>query len=305
MRGRLRGSGTPPTDRMTHDRISEAHAAAALERAAQLQLEAAERVERSSTAVARRDGFDRDSLLEAASEAGIEPRFVEVALREQSLEKTAPTDSDGALMRWLGTRQRSLSVSRVFDADLATTVATCCRVFESDKVGLELRGEAQRMQPERGGVLEFHMGRLNQMAAFAGNYTQLAYRLEQLEMWTLHASFRPLGARTEVVLVGDLRPGAHANLTLARVGGVIGAGVGGGAGVAAGVGMGLAAAAALPAVAAAAVGTGLMAWAYRALYRSVLRKTKEELEGVLARVSGDLSRRALLGEAPSDPDTAV
>ena len=283
---------------MADDRISEDRAAAALERAAQLQLEAAERVERATSSVARRDGYGREELVAAAAEAGIEPRFVELALREQALAKVEPSsDSDTALVRWLGTRRRSLSVSRVFDADLETTVAACCRVFERDKVGLELRGEAERMQPERGGVLEFHMPRLNHLSLATGNgtFSQLAYRLEQLEMWTLHASFRPLGDRTEVVLVGDLRPGAHANLKVARIGGVLGGGLGGAAGVAMGIGAGLGMIAALPAAAVAAVGTGLMAAGYRALYRSVLRKTEAELEGLLASVSGDLSRKALLG----------
>lgn len=282
---------------MTDERIPEELAAAALERAAQLQLDAAERVERSTTAVARREGYGRDELIEAAAEAGIETRFLELALREQALSKGgASTDSDVALLRWLGTRQRSLSVSRVFDADLKTMVASCCRVLESDKVGLQLRGEAERMQAGRGAVLEFHMPRLNEIAALTGSYTQLAYRLEQLEMWTLHVSFRPLGERTEVAIVGDLRPGARANLRVARVGGVLGGGLGGAGGVAIGLGLGLSAAAALPALALAGAGTGLMAIAYRALYRRVLRKTTAEFENVLSAVSGDLSRKALIGE---------
>lgn len=282
---------------MTDDRIPDELAGAALERAAQLQLDAAERVERSATAVARRQGYARSELLDAAAEAGIEPRFLELALREQALAKgDTSTDSDVALLRWLGTRQRSLSVSRVFDADLKTMVASCCRVLESDKVGLQLRGETERMDAGRGVVLEFHMPRLSELAALTGAYTQLAYRLEQLEMWTLHVSFRPLGERTEVAIGGDLRPGARANLRVARVGGFLGGGMGGAGGVAVGLGLGLSAAAALPAVALAAAGTGVMALAYRALYRRVLAKTEAEFEGVLAAVSGDLSRKALLGE---------
>ncbi|MGH1343973.1 MAG: hypothetical protein ACRBN8_20610 [Nannocystales bacterium] len=282
---------------MTDDRIPDELASAALERAAQLQLDAAERVERSGTAISRRQGYARDELLDAAAEAGIEPRFLELALREQSLAKgERSSDSDVALLRWLGTRQRSLCVSRVFDADLETMVAACCRVLESDKVGLQLRGETERMERGRGVVLEFHMPRLNELAALIGAQSQLAYRLEQLEMWTLHVSFRPLGERTEVSIAGDLRPGARANLKVARIGGVLGGGVGGAGGVAVGLGLGLSAAAALPAVALATVGTGLMGLAYRALYRRVLVKTEAEFEDVLAAVSGDLSRRAILGE---------
>ncbi|MBV1858377.1 MAG: hypothetical protein KUG77_08190 [Nannocystaceae bacterium] len=285
---------------MTDDRIPDELAAAALERAAQLQLDAAERVERSATAVARRDGYARAELLDAAAEAGIEPRFLELALREQALSKgDTSTDSDAALLRWLGTRQRSLSVSRVFDEDLKTMVASCCRVLESDKVGLQLRGEAERMRSGLGVVLEFHMPRFNELAALTGSYSQLAYRLEQLEMWTLHVSFRPLGERTEVAIVGDLRPGAHGNLKFARFGGVLGGGFGAAGGVAAGLAI-VSAATALPAVvlgvALAATGTGAMAVAYRGVYRRVLSKTEAEFENVLALVAGDLSRKALLGE---------
>ncbi len=283
---------------MSDERISEQRASAALERAAQLQLEAAERVERSAAEgpVARQDGYGREELVAAASEAGIEPRYVELALREQSISP-APRgkDSDGALMRWLGTRRRSMSMSRVFDADLRTTIEACCRVFESEKFGLELQGEAERVEPDQGGVLEFKMPRLSHMAAATGKYTPLAYRLEQLEMWTLHVSFRAIGERTEVVIVGDLRPGAHANLTVARIGGALGGGLGGGAGVAVGTSLGLAAATALPVVVLGVAGVGAMAMAYRGIYRWVLRKTEAEFDRLLGAVAGDLSRKVLLG----------
>lgn len=275
---------------MVDERICEERAASALERAAQLQLEAAERVERGSSAVARREGYARQELVDAATEAGIEARFVELALREQALATDEPSsDTDAALTRWLGSKRRSMSVSRVFDADLSTTVETCCMVFESEKVRLELRGEAERIEPDEGGVLEFRMPRLGIIVAATGKYTQLAYRLEQLEMWTLHATFRPIGARTEVVLVGDLRSGAHANLRVARIGGALGAA----GGVAAGFAVPLSIVA-IPVVVLGAAGVGLAALAYRALYRSVLRNTEAELEDVLAAVAGELSRKTIM-----------
>lgn len=189
-----------------------------------------------------------------------------------------------------------MSVSRVFEADLRTTIAACCRVFESDKYGLELHGEAQPIEPGHGGMLEFQMPRLSQLAATTGAYTPLAYRLEQLEMWRLNVLFRAIGDRTEVVIVGDLRPGAHANLTVARIGGVLGGGLGGGAGVAVATSLGLAAAAVLPVIALGLAGVGTMAYAYRGLYRRVLRKTEAEVERLLGAVAGDLSRKAILGE---------
>lgn len=283
---------------MADDRISEERAAAALERAAQLQLEAAERVERDTpeTDIGHPDGYARDELVAAASEAGIEPRFVELALREQSAAPaTTDNDSDTALRRWLGTRRRSMSVSRVMDADLRTTVAASCRVFESDKYRLELQGVEEPIGSTQGGVLSFRMPRLRQLSAATGGYTSLAYRLEQLEMWQLHVLFREIGDRTEVVIVGDLRPGAHANLKMARVGGVLGAGLGGGAGVLVGASLGLAASVVFPVLGLGAAGVGAMALAYRGLYRSVLRKTESEIARMLGTVAGELSKRALLG----------
>ncbi|MEM6292277.1 MAG: hypothetical protein AAGA54_13470 [Myxococcota bacterium] len=284
---------------MDDERYSNEQAAAALGRAAQLQLEAAERAEHcTETAVARREGYGRTELVAAAAEVGIDERFVELALREEAAAAGRTQTPDAVLMRWLGTRRQSLSVSRVFDADGATTLEAVLRVFASDTVGLELRGSVDATHPLQGGVLEFHMPRLGQFVSTHGRYTTLAYRLEQLEMWTLRVTMRTVGARTEVVVQGDLRPGALANVKVARVGGVLGAGLGGAGGAAAAVGMGIGALAALPAVAAGALGTAGMAFAYRALYRSVLRKTEAALDDLLGKVSGDLTRAALL--APTE-----
>ena len=51
-----------------------------------------------------------------------------------------------------------------------------------------------------------------------------------------------------------------------------------------------------PVVALGLTGVGLMALAYRQLYRHVLHKTEAELERLLGAVAGDMSRKALLGE---------
>ncbi len=281
---------------MDDERYTNEQAAAALGRAAQLQLEAAERAEHCTeeTAVARRDGYGRPELVAAAAEVGIDERFVDLALREEAAAAGRTQTPDKVLMRWLGTRRQSLSVSRVFDADGATTLEAILRVFASDSVGLELRGSVDSTHPLEGGILEFQMARLGQFVSTHGRYTVLAYRLEQLEMWTLRVTMRAVGERTEVVVQGDLRPGARANVKVARVGGVLGAGAGGAAGAVAMASLGIGALAVLPVAAAGVLGAAGMAFAYRALYRSVLRKTEAELHDLLGKVAGDLTRAALL-----------
>ncbi len=287
-------------------RFSDDEAAAALKRAAQLQVEAAERVEHATDGDAlRRQGFARQELVEAAREAGIDARYVALALREQeSLEtpeaRTKLQTSDATLMRWLGTRRRSISVSRVIEAEGAAVLEACCQTFESQEFGLSLAGTSDA-HPLDGGMLEFKMPRLRDVVAFKSSYTELALRLEQLEMWTLWVTFRPHGERTEIIVQGDLRPGAHANLRFAQwstgVSGVLGAVAGSGAAIGAGL---VASLAFLPGLMGAAIVGGLVVGGYRAMYRSVLRKTEVVLETLLQAVATRISRRELLaGERPA------
>lgn len=224
-----------------------------------------------------------------------------LALREQAdgtaVATTSTPASDDVASRWLGTRRRTLRASRMFDAEGAVVLEACCRVFELPRFGLEMVG-INHGHPLEGGVLEFLMPKMGEMAGLTGKYSPLAYRLHQLELWTLRVTFEQSGSRTKVVVEGDLRPGRRPNVrfsqwstgivgTLAGVGGTVLAGV---AGLSLGVAL-------LPGVAVAAVaGRGVTA-GYHAIYSWVLKKTEGELGRLLDGVATDLTRQAL--NAPS------
>jgi hypothetical protein len=110
------------------------------------------------------------------------------------------------------------------------------------------------------------MVRLTEMMQQRRTYTQLCYRMEQLEAWSLRATLRDLGGRTEVTLYVDLREGVLANLKWARITTWLGSMAGGGAGFGLGLVAGLVAGGAFALVGgitAAAVVSGSWRWAYR------------------------------------------
>lgn len=282
-------------------RLSEARADAALRRAAQLQAEAAERIERQTLARASEPAdvreLERDELLAIAREAGIAEEFVTLALAEiepggeaTSLVQLDPAE-DLAITRWLGSKRRSISISRRYDMPAAELLALVPEVFESDEFRLRFDGHGGG-HPLEGGVMTFRMPRLQELLTQRGVYTPLCYRLEQLEMWTLQVALHGHGAQSELVIYGDLRRGTKANVKAAKW-------FTGGAGTIGLVGVGLLTAslgplARLPALAAgAAAGTATRA-AYRASYRAALARCIEELERLLAAVARRGDRKALL-----------
>lgn len=282
-------------------RLSEARADAALRRAAQLQAEAAERIERQTLARASEPAdareLERDELLAIAREAGIGEEFITLALAEiepegdaRSLVPLAPVE-ELAITRWLGSKRRSISISRRYDVPAAELLALVPEVFESDEFRLRFDGHSGG-HPLQGGVMTFRMQRLMEMVTQRGAYTQLCYRLEQLEMWSLQVALHDHGRQSELVLYGDLRRGAKANVKAAKwfTGGVGTIGLVGAALLAASLGP----LALLPALAAGgASGAATMA-AYRASYRSALERCIAELDRMLVAVAHRIDRKALL-----------
>ncbi len=273
-------------------RFSKDEAAAALERAAQLQLAAAERAEHAADGdTLAHDGFARDELVEAAQEAGIDARYLALALREQQSvsddEALAKLQaSDVTMKQLLGTLRRSVSVSRVIEADGPATLEACRRVLEVGSPKLELSlVRISEEHPLEGGWLEYSTPRITDVVRFKGRHVPWMLRLGQLDAWTLRVTFRPQGGRTQVTIQGELSPGVHANLRLARrsigVGAVLGAVVTSGVAIGAGVpgvlvfGLGL-----LGAVVVGGVFGGL----YRALYVGALRVVEPVLEALLRAV---------------------
>jgi|GEM_PF-1562698 len=290
----------PPED-SDDQRVPDDRAADALRRAAELQLEAAERAGQALARVGSAGtpgGYERRELVAAAREAGIDEQFVRVALAEIDSEERAlvPFDEskDRAVTRWLGTRRRSVSVSRIIQAPVDETWKALVEAAESDDWRLRLRGSSGG-HPTAGGVATFNMVRLAQMVKQRGSYNQLCVRMEQLEAWSVQATLSAYGDRTDVTLYLDLRPGALTNLKWAKISTWIGAAGGGGGALAAGLSAGAVAAGAFAALAGLGV-AGLSVALWRVSYRHAADRLVALFDELLADVQISTERRALVGD---------
>jgi len=289
-------------------RYSAAQAAQALQRAARLQVEAAEQAEqaRGALAEAAAEGYGAGELVHAAQEAGIDGEYVELALAEidagQGLARTDESN-EVALTRWLGTKRRNLVVSRVVTGEPARVWSLIGDVFESRRFGLSLQ-KIGEVHPTAGGVALFTMQPLSRFVEEHGTYSQLSYRMEQLELRMLRVRLRDLGDRTQVTIYGDLREGMGVNLKWARR---LTVGFAGSAGVAVGVataGLGALLAVSTGGLAAlAGLGSSLGMW--RRTFRRALEKTEEELGMMLAALETQQLREEAFGPKPTPPPIKV
>ncbi len=292
-------------------RYSPQIAAAALQRAAKLQIQTNEQAEGRATDNGTADaGFARCELIEAAAEAGIDERFVSVALAEVDgtrLPEGVDTEpaQERAMTRWLGTSQRQVRISRLIEGTPTGVWSAIGTVFEADSCGLTLRRLTDG-HPTTGGVAEFDMTPLNTMVANRGGaYTLLCYRMQQLGVRTLRVQLHDRGDHTEVTIDGDLRPGAALNLRWGRrFGGLTGLlGAGSGIAIAASAGILVGAAAGALGLATGAMGI-LGLW--RGSYRHNLRKLEGELGSLLGGVDGYLRRQTAYRLTPVEtPDAGL
>ncbi len=317
-----RSSGDPAVslpgakpDRM----IPEAEARALWLRAAQLQAEAATRLELRSregsgfSAVSPADpttGYRLRDVELAAREVGIGAEFVALALAEQPTGAGARLAAAGlpeerVTTALLGTSQRSLSVSRVLRASPKLVLDAIGQLFPARPYLMAFQ-DAVGGHPLDGGVMSFAVPNMMQAAGASvlSTYTSFTYRMYQLELFQLNVTLRPVQAQSaacEVTIYGDLRSGMHKNLKadgwIAAALGAIGGGLGAVGGFAAGIG----ALSALPALGAAAVVGGVSLIGYRASYRHALRKATTELEGLLAALEAQLRSGQLFGTRPILP----
>ncbi|MEM7151555.1 MAG: hypothetical protein AAF799_01890 [Myxococcota bacterium] len=286
---------------MTHDsaersrRYSPELAALALRRAARLQVEAQEREPASGSergagpAQDHLDGYAHEDLVQAAREVGIEGQHLTVALAElQDRDRNAALvledpSEERLAQRWLGTRNRALSVTQVIEGTPAEVWRLLGAVFEDSRAGLELRRVTGDMA--HGGMAHFAMMPLKHMMGERGTYTPLCYHMEQLELRELDVELTDLGTSTRVTVHADLRPGARINLRWARR---ISAGLGvmmGGAGILGGAALG--ALGVLGFGAAGLVGgAGLALSLWRWSYPRAVRKLREDLVAMLERIEG-------------------
>jgi len=339
--------GTALDDMITADRdavtrssanvISEQDAIAVWQRAAQLQAEAAHRMERSITLTAGAgagagadngdgrarlptDAFRLSDVEAAAVEAGISRQFVALALAERT---ELVQGGDGAIApledrverritTMLGTTDRSISASRVIKASPKATLQLIGRVFTARPYSLTVR-ETVNGHPLDGGILRFEVPNLyaamsnGAIASVTGAVPALIYQCNSLDLYLLNVTLKARGTAAqpecEVVVTGDLRDGQRKNLkfsywSIAGVTTLIG-----GLSIPVGIKVVGALALASPLVAGVTVLTafGTMV-GYRAAFRRALRKSREALDAMLLALQQNLDSQALFGELPAIPE---
>ena len=318
----LEGLGATPADSSgAHRQVSEDQAAAIWRRAAQLQAEAAARLERDTRTHATRtlagerqlgagaassasevvdpiSSYRLRDVEVAAVEAGISQRFVALAISELPNENlpTAPEDRDGAReslgSALLGEVNHSLSVSRVIRAPAREVLRALGRTFQGQQFRMTLVDQLGP-HPLDGGILVFKLPAVDWSGQTSYPFNWLAYGAFGK---TVRATLRVLEhdrSACEVSLFVDLRPGIRANVwtysgltlgasaTSAAVGGVVGAQA-----------MALAGAMiALPAAVTLLAGGSLAVLASRASYRWCMRKATAELEELLVATDATLRTR--------------
>ena len=283
-------------------------------RAAELQAEAATRVQKRYRTVAApdekatipSDSYRLKDIEAAAIEAGISAEFVALAVAEQGQTAQAPPSAesdrrDQLYTRLLGTRARSISVARTIPSTAREVLEAIGRVFPSPPFFLSFR-ETVGGHPVDGGVMIFNVRQPTASDYQSGSYSSFMYRMSQLVLPQLSFTLRALGgaaAATEVSVYGDLRPGLRKNLkwdkgftgTAATIGTAVSGAIG-----AAGLGLGLLAA--LPAIGVGALfGAGTLGW-YRWLYRRALAKATEELESLLLAIESSIRAQSVFGAVP-------
>ena len=270
---------------------SEDQAARALHRAARLQAEAAERLTGALNMEDRasEEGFERGELVEAAGEAGIDRSYVELALAELDAGTGAALElsHERGAARWLGTSRRSLVLSRVFEGEPAPIWDVLVEVLGAKTSGIEL-GKIEGPHPAKGGIAEFVVVPFSRAVTQAGGYTDLGYRMHQLELEFVRVQLRAMGGATRVTISVDLRPGVRPNLKAARIStGVITLIVGG---ITTSIALALGApfAVGIGGLSLLGVGSGGMSL-WRWGYPRAITKVERELEALLDKLDGALT----------------
>jgi hypothetical protein len=305
-------------------RLTEAQAARLWRRAAELQAEAARRLEDRSKELAPRgepgaredpDGYEMSHVVGAAVEAGISPEFVEFAVAELRNERRLATKDRDLIDRLadalLGNPPRSAEVSRVIRASPDRVFLAMQRVFPAEPYSLALK-DTHGSDPLTGGVLVFDV------PAWTGleSSERLAYQARGwADIRRLYVTLTPLETdppSCEVTIRTPLRHSRRVNFW----GSAVMSGFTGAGGAAAGLALGLAAAGAaglapilagaLAAASAVTVGGavgGGAAVGYRSLYRFGLRKGLRALEGLLAALDVGIRTGWSFGPQAGSPPT--
>lgn len=294
-------------------RLTEEEARALWRRAAELQAEAARRLEERSRSLAggeaastetEESGYALADVRAAAVEAGISEEFVGRAMTE--LEVGARREprrvSDDLSELFLGPSPREIVVSRVLESPPPEVYRALQRLLPTPGIGLVLR-DTRGGHPLEGGVLV-----LDPPPITFGQQQDLGYELRGwADVKEVHLSLRPLGesgGRTEVTLRAPLGHSRRTNTWIG--GGFVGAAgglLGGGTAVLGAAGASSAAlstflvvTAAVTAGAVALASTALLgSHVWRSLWHYGLRRGEAALEGVLGRLAAHLTTGGMVG----------
>ena len=288
--------------------ISEEQARALWRRAAELQAEAARRLEERSQQLAPRghsadpvevEGYRLADVRAAAEDAGISAEFLDRALvesRNGALGEGVEERPSAMAARFLGQPPHSLEVSRVIHAPAEEVYAAMQRVLPARPFRLNLI-DHHGADPLDGGVLVFKVPAYSYTAATADQ--SFAYEMAWIDLKQLLFSLRRLDTdppATELTVQGSLTHSHKLNMwvgggisgVLALLSGVGGAFAGGAAGVALGIG-GLTAGAAVAGFLAGGVGVGGLAMlGWRGVYRYALRRGEKAIRNLIGSIAVDI-----------------
>ena len=289
-------------DPMSDDetRISEEQARALWRRAAELQAEAARRLEARSRQLAPRgdatdpaevEGFRLEDVRAAAEEAGISPEFVDHALveaRSETLVEGTREQRSAMAARFLGHPPLTLEVSRVIRAPAEEIYAGMQRILPKRPFRLSLV-DHHGADPLDGGVLVFKTPAYSYTPTTADQ--SFAYEMALADLKQLLFSLRRLDTSppsTELTVRASV---THSHKLALWVGGSVSGvfGVGGGfVGAAAGVALGIGGLVAGAAVAGfLAVGSvAMLGW--RRLYRWGLGRGEKAIRNLIGSIAVDI-----------------
>ena len=286
-------------------RISEEEARALWHRAAELQAEAARRLEERSRQLApgghpsdtaEVEGYRIADVRAAAEGAGIAPEFVDHALaeaRDRALLGGADARPSAMAARFLGRPPLALEVARVIDAPAEEVYGAMQRILPDDPFRLSLVDQ-HGADPLEGSVLVFEVPKY---LATLGDQS-FAYEMAWVDLKQLLFCLRRLDTdppATELTVRGILIHSHKVNLWVgggfsglaASLSGVGAASAGAGAAAALGIG-GIAAGAAVLGVLAGGAAAGLATLGWRKLYRYALRRGEKAIGNLIGSIVVDI-----------------
>ncbi len=224
-------------------------------------------------------------------EAGIDPQFIELALRQHAAEKHAPTSVSREMSdvagRFLGTPEEHVTVTRVIRADKGKVLDAMKKLFPSEPFNLKLLEVIGDEENLADSTLIFKVPQLEHAFSASGVISTFAYRMSIADLNRMTVTLHSIDEeRTEVSTQLDLKFGKWRNFKVGSwISGIFGSAIGFLVLVVGLKKMALG----LVGVAGIATMTGLILaygsyWAYRLAYRSGIRKGQREITELLAQI---------------------